>query len=133
MPKMTADEARALASEFRDLSVQLGDFRFENWGSLTPAKRREIEDAEWSLLNSSSDMITTAVGIDLTNLQNGLKAITDATAKAKKAVATINTVKDVLGVAAAAIVLAGAIASQNPNAIASAAGELFKVAKGAIG
>jgi len=37
-----------------------------------------------------------------------------------------------LKVTAALIVLGGAIASQNPSAIASAAGDLFNTAKGVI-
>jgi hypothetical protein len=62
-------------------------------------------------------------------MQGDLKAIADATAKAKKVVATIDAVRDVLKVAAALVVLGGAVASQSPTAIASAAGDLFNTSK----
>ena len=130
---ISKDQARELAKTFRDLSNQLGDFRFKNWADLSLAQRQRIEDAEWTLLNYSSDFITSAVGIALSDIQADLKAISDATAKAKKVIATINTVKDVLKVTAALIALGGAIASQNPSAIASAAGDLFNTAKGLLG
>jgi hypothetical protein len=126
---ITKDQARGLAKTFRDLSNQLGDYRFENWGKLSAGDRRSIEDAEWTLLNHSSDFITTAVGIVLNDMQGDLKAIADATAKAKKVVATIDAVRDVLKVAAALVVLGGAVASQSPTAIASAAGDLFNTSK----
>ena len=129
---ISKDQARELAKTFRDLSNQLGDFRFKNWSNLSTGQRQSIEDAEWTLLNYSSDFITTAVGIALNDMQADLKAISDATAKAKKVIATIGTVRDILKVTAALIVLGGAIASQNPSAIASAAGDLFNTAKGVI-
>jgi len=129
---ISKNQARELAKTFRDLSNQLGDFRFENWSSLSTSQRQSIEDAEWTVLNYSSDFITTAVGIALNDMQADLKAISDATSKAKKAIAIIETVKDILKVTAALIVLGGAIASQNPSAIASAAGDLFNTAKGVV-
>lgn len=129
---ISKDQARELAKTFRDLSNQLGDFRFKNWTSLSTGQRQSIEDAEWTLLNYSSDFITTAVGIALNDMQADLKAISDATAKAKKVIATIDTVKDILKVTAALIVLGGAVASQNPSSIASAAGDLFDTAKDVI-
>lgn len=129
---ITKDQARDLAKTFRDLSNRLGDYRFENWAKLSANKRRSIEDVEWTLLNHSSDFITTAVGIVLDDMQRDLKAIADSTAKAKKVIANINAVKDVIKVAGALVVLGGAIASQSPTAIASAAGDLFNTAKDII-
>lgn len=129
---ITKEQARQLAALFRNLSVQLGDFRFDNWPALSPANRQTIQDAEWTLLNASSDMTTTAVGLALKSMEADLKAITNATTKAKKTIATIKKVKVIIEIAAAAVALAGAIASQNPGAIASAAANLYKEAKDGI-
>ena len=130
---ISKEQARELAKTFRDLSNQLGDFRFTNWGTLSPAQRQRIEDAEWTLLNYSSDFVTTAVGIALNDMLADLQALSDATTKAKEVIATIETVKDILKVTATLIALGGAIASQNPSAIASAAGDLFSTAKDVLG
>lgn len=130
---ISRNQARDIAKVFFDLSHELGAYRFTNWGHLTPTQRRQIEDIEWDLLNYSSNFVTTAVGIVLHDMHKDLKAITDATAKAKKAVVTIQAVKDVLSVATALVVLGGAITSHNPLAIAGAAVDLLKVAEDTIG
>ena len=129
---ISKEQARDIAKAFLELSHELGSYRFANWNDLTPAQRRQIEDAEWDLLNYSSSFVTTAVGIALTDMESDLKTITDATAKAQKALETIDTVKDVIKVATALVVLGGAIASQNPSTIGSAAKDLFNVARDVI-
>lgn len=123
---VSKDQAREIAKEFLELSHRLGTYRFTNWAKLTPSQRRQIEDAEWDLLNYSGTFVTTAVGIALADMDNDLRTITQATSRAKKAVATTETVKGVINVAAALVVLGGAIASQNPSTILSAAGDVVK-------
>ena len=120
--KLTADQARDLAQSFRSLSVTLGDYRFENWDDLTKAQRNSIEDAEWTLLNYSSDFITQAVGLTLEDTRGSLEDIQKATQKAQKTVERIKNIKKVIGITGAVIQLAGAIASRHPEAIISAVG-----------
>jgi len=127
--KINRQQALEIAETFRDLSVALGDYRFKNWSKLTPGKRTQIENIEWTLLNYSSDFITTAVRINLDNLQSDLKAIKKSTADAKKAIRSINKIKDVINVATSVAVLGGAIASQNPSAILAAANDLITTTK----
>jgi len=132
MPSTTRDQALELAKTFRELSNQLGDYRFEHWGDLTPGQRKDIEDTEWTLLNHSSDFVTTAVGIDLDNVKKDLDAITRATTKAQKVLTRITRTKDILKVAAALVVLGGAIASNNPGTILAAAGDLYTTSEEAL-
>jgi len=80
------------------------------------------------LLNYSNEFITTAAGLVLGDIQEDLKAISAATAQAKKVISTINAVKDVMTVSASAILFGGAIASGNYIAIASASKDLFNTA-----
>jgi len=123
---VSKDQARDIAKEFLELSHELGTYRFSNWAKLTSSQRRQIEDAEWDLLNYSGSFVTTAVGIALADMDNDLKTIAQATSRAKKAVAAVKTVKGVINVAAALVVLGGAIASQNPATILSAAGDVLE-------
>jgi paraquat-inducible protein B len=120
--KLTADDALDIAQRFRDLSVRLGDYRFANWDQLGVAGRQELEDAEWSLLNYSSDFVTSAVGTTLDGAEVSLAKLKGATDKAKKATSKLKAIKYVLGVAAAAVALGGAIASGAPGGIALAVG-----------
>ncbi len=125
--KLTSEEAFELSKRFRELSVELGNFRFSNWKELTPAQRRTMEDAEWSLLNASSDMITTAVGIVLDETEISLQALQESTNKAKRAIKTLKTVRKVIKVATVAVGLAAAIVSKDPGAIAKNAKALIDV------
>jgi len=119
-------QARELAKSFLDLSIALSRYRIAQWDELSPAQHRGVGDIAYTLHNYSDDFTTTAVGLALDDLEGDLEAIRKATAKAKKIVATVQIVKDVLEIAAAVVVLGGAIASQNPGAIAKAAADLFK-------
>src|SRR5262249_61764781 len=85
MPPLTSDDAFALSKSFRDLSVALGDFRFAHWNTLSESDRTTLEDEEWSLLNSASDMITKAVGLTLDESQAGAARAKKATAPAHEA------------------------------------------------
>jgi len=127
---LTADQARELAQAFRDMSVAIGDFRFANWDQLTKGQRDSLEDAEWTLLNHSSDFITQAVGLTLNDVHGSLKRIEDAAAQAAKAVSTIKTIKKVIDITAAMVKLGAAIATENPSAIASATGDVFTTVAG---
>ncbi len=125
--KLTSEEAFELSRRFRELSVELGNFRFSNWKELSPAQRRTMEDWEWSLLNASSDMITTAVGIVLDETEISFQALQESTNKAKRAIRTLKTVRKVIKVATAAVGLSAAIISKDPGAIAKNAKALVDV------
>ncbi|MFN3242902.1 MAG: hypothetical protein ACE37K_15480 [Planctomycetota bacterium] len=129
---ITSEQARELAQQFRELSVQLGNYRFDNWGDMTAARRRQIESVEWTLLNYSSDFIDTAVGITLDDTERDFAAIVRATKRARRAIRRIEAVRDVVKVATALVVLGGAIASQNPGAIVSSARDLVETVGDAL-
>jgi hypothetical protein len=126
--KLTADDALALAGRFHDLAVAAGNYRFDNWEKLTTAQRKSLEDAQWSLLNASSDMITRAVGIILDGSETSLKQIQAATGEAEKTLKTLKNIKKAIRVATAAVGLAAAIASKDPGAIAKNAKSLVEAA-----
>jgi ribosome maturation protein Sdo1 len=81
-------------------------------------QRREIEDEEWSLINSSSDMITKAVGLALDESETSVDSIKKSIKKAKSAIKKLEKVSHIITVAAAAVGLGAAILSKDPGAIA---------------
>ena len=127
---ITKEQARGLAKTFLDAAYALSRYRFGHWGSLTAAQRRAIADVEWTLHNHSDDFTDSAVGLVLDDIEGDLDAIRNATTRAINVVATVQAVKAVLEVAAGLVVLGGAIASQNPSAIAKAAMDLLEIAQG---
>lgn len=125
--RLTAEEAFDLSRRFRELSVELGNFRFSNWKELSATQRANIEFWEWSLLNYSSDMITQAVGIVLDETEISLQALQESTNKARRAIRTLKTVRKVIKVSTAAVGLGAAIVSKDPGAIAKNAKALVDV------
>jgi hypothetical protein len=122
--KITAEDARTLANFFRQLAVVMGDYRFENWTELSAAERREIEDAEWTLLTLSSDMTTRAVGIELDEAELSVSNVQKATADALRFIKKVKRAKQMLCIAGEALALAGAISSGQALAIGKAAAKL---------
>ena len=115
---LTSQEALSLSKQFRDLSVSLGNYRFDNWQTLTPTQRRDIEDEEWSLSIAASDIITKAVGLALDESKSSLKAIKKSVSKAKGAIKKLKKVKQIISIAAAVVGLGAAIVSKDPGSIA---------------
>lgn len=124
--KLTKEEARQLAKSFRDISVSLGDFRFDNWANLSEKERKTIEDTEWKLLNYSSDFTTQAVGLILDDAKGSLKSLQQAVAKAKESVAKIKVVKNIIIIAVSIMELGAAVAAKDPKTIASAINDVVK-------
>lgn len=127
MPQLSANQARELGKEFFQLSKSLGDYRFDNWDKLTKSQRDSIEDFEWTLLNYSSDFTARAIRVTLEDLQATLGNIRRATNDMDQAIHRLKQVNKIIGIAAAAIKLAAAVATSNVNAIATALDEAATV------
>lgn len=126
--KLTSEEAFVLARRFRELSVALGDYRFTKWAELKPAQRRYLEDVEWTLLNASSDMITTAVGLVLDESQMNFAALDASAGNARAAVQKLEVVRKVVLIAAAAVRLAASVVAKEPLAVVKNAKALIAAA-----
>jgi paraquat-inducible protein B len=126
MGKLTADQARDLANQFHDLSVSVGDYRFDHWDDLTRATRDRLEDLQWTLMNYSSDFTSQAISLTLSDLQDTLDHIQRTTKKAQQVIKTIKTVDKVIRIAAAATVLAAAIMTGNAEAAIKAAEDTYE-------
>jgi hypothetical protein len=128
MAKLSADQAFELADKFHDISVSVGNYRFDQWDKLTPSQRKRLEDLQWTLMNYSSDFVAQAINLIVDDLQGTLKKITGATSEANEAIAKIKTVSKVVVIAAAATVLGAAIMSGNADGSLKAAEDLLKAA-----
>ena len=126
---LTSHDAFELSKQFRALSIHLGNYRFANWENLTPTQRRDIEDEEWSLLNSSSDMTTRAVGLALEESEVSFQTLKRSVRKAKSAVKKLEKFSKVIKVATAAVGLAAAVVSKDPGSIAKNAKNVFQTVK----
>jgi hypothetical protein len=130
---LTADDAFQLARNFREVAKQVGDTRTGKWDTLTPDQRQTLENDEWDLLASSMSMRTKAVGIVLEEAKTSLAKIVRVTDHARKAIKTLENVREAIGIASAVVTLAAAILSKDPQAIAKASQTLLGQVKEAIG
>lgn len=127
--RISKTDAIGLARDYRNASVAIGDFRFKNWNQLTNQQRKQLEDREWDLLNSSGVLITDATGIALDEAKVTLKNLKKAVVDGTKVLANIKTAKDALRLVGALLGLSGAIASGNSGAIAETVIEVAKAVK----
>lgn len=125
--KVTSDQLFELSKTLRDTSVAIGNYRFANWASLKPKERSSLEAAEWSLLNTSSDVTTIAVGVILDDSQWAFNKLQGLIKEANETLETLAQVKKAINIATAAVSLAGAIISKNPAAIGQQAKNLYEV------
>ncbi len=130
---LTADDAFQLARNFREVAKQVGDTRTGKWDTLTPDQRQTLENDEWDLLASSMSMRTKAVGIVLEEAKTSLANIVRVTDRARKAIKTLENVREAIGIASAVVTLAAAILSKDPKTIAKASQTLLGQVKEAIG
>lgn len=126
MPELSSDQAYEFANEFHDLSVAVGNYRFDQWDDLNEAQRKRLEDLQWTLMNYSSDFTAQALNFVVDDLQGTVDKITAATANANKAIANIKLVSQVLAIAASATVLGASIMSGNADGALKAADDLLQ-------
>lgn len=113
------DQAFVLAKSFHNLSVEIGNFRF-NSDNLTAEQQRQLEDLQFDLLNDSSRLNALSISIALDDLEGTLDRIIAATEDMSHAVQKLKNVGKVIDIGTAAITLGAAIVSMNPSAIVSA-------------
>lgn len=127
--KITKEDAFELAQKCREASVELGNFRFKNWQTLSPKERQDLENEEWDLLTISSSLLTKAVGIALEESELTVKRLKESVEQGKKVLKNIDTARNALRMAGGLLALAGAVVSKNPAAIISTAKDVFEIAK----
>ena len=129
MPTLTAEQSRALAKEYSELASALADYRFTSWDELNAAQRAEIESQEWTLRRMSSEMANQAIHLTVEASDSTIAEISRAVARLKSAVRHVAEVKRALTIAAAAVTLGGAIASEDGLAIGEALRKAWSVAE----
>ncbi|MDX6765721.1 MAG: hypothetical protein SFU85_02920 [Candidatus Methylacidiphilales bacterium] len=120
MSKLTTQDALDLSKELVSMANEIGSLRLAKWSTSTSAEDRILADQQWDLLTMATRLETDAVGAILDTAQTSINKIKSSIKAAKNAVKTIQTIKSAVKIASAVVVLAGAIATQNPGAIGGA-------------
>jgi len=129
MTKLTQIDALALAKTFKAGALAVGQFQIDHWDTLSKSQRQALADSEFALLDHSQNLITSAVGLRLDEVQTSLAAIQRATALANQALQRIADVKKVLVIATVLISLGAVIATGNPSGIPTVVSSLLALVK----
>ena len=127
--KLTSDQAYELSEQFTLFSEAVENYRYENWDDLSEDERTELERIEWSLMNASSEMITTAIDLTLDETELSFQQLCATTEKAQDAIKKINTVRKVINIAASAVSLAGAILVNDYKAVLKETRQLIELSR----
>lgn len=133
MPTIGADDARALARAFHELAVTLVNQRFDQWDTVSPEVRDELESCQLTLLKHSSDMTTRAMNLAVDDLQSVLADLRGATTQLNDAVRHTTDVRRAVALAAAAVTLGAAALSGNVSAVSSAIAGAVRTVRQATG
>jgi hypothetical protein len=118
MPNLTAQQANDLSSNFLGLPQAIGDFRYDNWSTLTKEDNQNLGNLQWSILNYGEDILALSATLVMAEVEGSLAQINSVTQQIKGTIDTLQKVQKALNVAASIVTLGGAIISKNPKAIA---------------
>ncbi|RRA50479.1 hypothetical protein [Acidipila sp. EB88] len=121
MPTQVPSAAQCgdLAQQFHDLASLIGNYRLNQYGTLTVAQQYQLQNQQMQCLQYSSSFITQGLSLEQTTLTATLKAIKNATTQARNAIAANGTVDKTLQIITSLAVLGASIYSMNPSAIQS--------------
>ncbi|HET7060712.1 MAG TPA: hypothetical protein VFI43_00875 [Nitrosospira sp.] len=113
MVKLTAEEAFELGNRIRDAAVALHRWRIENRDRLSRSQWEELDNREVTLLNFASSNFTNGIGMRLDSSQISASRLEGSVKHAASAIEHIQSFKQVLDLASALALFAGAVASGN--------------------
>ncbi len=117
MATLTAQQANNLANNFLGLAQAIGDYRFDNWNTLSKAENQKLGDFQWSILSYGEDILALSTALVMDDVMDSLAQINKVTLEIKETIKSLNQLQKAINVAASIVSLGGAIVSKNPQAI----------------
>lgn len=117
MAKLTSAQANALANDFLGLAQAIGDFRYDNWSTLSKTQNQQLSNLQWSILNYGEDVLALSTVLVMDDVQASLDQINSITIEIKTTIQQLKDIQKAISIAAAIVTLGGAIISKDPSAI----------------
>ena len=118
MANLTSQQANNLANNFLGLAQAIGDFRYENWNTLSKSENQKLGNFQWSILNCSEDILALSTTLVMKDVGISLKQINEVTIQIKGTIENLKNIQKGIDLAASIVTLGGAIISKNPQTIA---------------
>ncbi|MEP6626712.1 MAG: hypothetical protein ABJA32_01965 [Ginsengibacter sp.] len=129
MPKLTAQQASILANNFLGLGQAIGDYRYENWTTLSKADNQNLGGLQWSILNYGEDVLALSTVLVMNDVADSLNRVNDITTQIKSTIQKLKNIQKVISVATAIVTFGAAVISKNPQTISTTLDGLFNAWK----
>lgn len=120
----SADDARAVADDLFEAAKSIDAYLDANWGTMSRAEYEALNESQKTLLRLASFTTTAAVGLALDELQDPVRSLRSVITTGKDRIGTLQTVGQIIQVAAGLADLAAGIMGRNPGAIVKSARNL---------
>ena len=117
MEKLTSQQASNLSNNFLGLAQAVGDFRYNNWNSLSKEENQKLGEYQWSILKYGEDILVISTNLIMNDAQSSLTQINNVTLQIKGTVQKLHNIQKGITVAAAIVTLGDAIIRLNPQSI----------------
>ena len=117
MAKLTSQQANELANNFLGLAQAIGDFRYNNWFSLSKSENQMLGSLQWSILNSGEDILALSTILVMDDVQASLDKINNITTQIKSNIHALKDIQKGIDIAAAIVTLGASVISRNIQSI----------------
>lgn len=129
MANLTSEQANRLAEEFYLLALSIGDFRYENWDSLSLEENKKLSWMQAEILRTGEDILALSTTLVMDEVGETLQKITSITSDIKATITSLRAIQKGMDTAAAILALGSSILRRDPGAIGNSLKGLFAVWK----
>ncbi|HXS55893.1 MAG TPA: hypothetical protein VN726_07195 [Hanamia sp.] len=125
MAKLTAQQANILANNFLGLAQAIGDYRYENWATLSKGDNQKLGTLQRAILNYGEDVLALSTVLVMNDVADSLNRVNDITAQIKSTIQKLKNIQKVINVATAIVSFGAAIISKDPQTISTTLDSVF--------
>jgi hypothetical protein len=129
MANLTSKQANRLAEEFYLLALSIGDFRYENWDTLSLEENKKLSGIQAEILRTGEDILALSTTLVMDEVGETLEKITSITSDIKGTISSLRAIQKGMDTAAAILALGSSILRRDPGAIGNSLKGLFAVWK----
>ncbi len=124
MASLTSQQTNELAGNFLALAKVIGEYRYENFDTLSKQENEKMKDMHLSILAFVDDLYTLSATLVMDDVQSSLATINKVTIEMEATYETIQDVQKAINVAASVVTLGASVLSKDPQTIAESIGGL---------
>ncbi|WP_350285827.1 hypothetical protein [uncultured Croceitalea sp.] len=129
MARLTAHQVNELAGHFLAVAQAIGDYRYQNFDTLTKAQNRRLRESHKRVLDYSDAMYTRSAILVMENTQSALTQVAELAEQIMGSYTALQNVHKAIDIASSTVTLGASIFSKNPQAILNSIEKLRQTIK----